>query len=109
VGQTITGVDYISYDYGPWTPDFYLALEGVEEIREKIGLTSFGDIRYDYAGAVPEYRVQHLSKDELRILEQVNSEWGNASLRRILDYVYSTPPFVNTGFGERIDFSKIKA
>jgi len=109
--KTITGVDYIYYDYGPWSSDFYDALESTPEIAEKLGFTPFGDVQYTYVqytyrGTVPEYKFKHLIDEEVELLKEVDAEWGNRPLKAILEKVYSSPPFAESTFGELIDFSK---
>lgn len=105
-GTTITGVDYIYYDYGPWSQVFYDALESTPEIAEKLGLTPFGDVQYTYRGTVSKYQPKCLGTDERELLEEIDAEWGNRPLKAILEKVYSSPPFAESSFGEVIDFSK---
>lgn len=105
-GHTITGIEYISYDHGPWSQLFYSALEGTPEITERMGITAFGDICYTYSGTIPEYKYKHLTISDISILEEIDKKWGNRRLKNILDYTYSTEPFKASRFGERIDFSK---
>ena len=107
-GRTITGVDYVYYDYGPWSPLFYDALRSIKNIaEERVSLTSRGDPSYIYRAAAPRYRVEHLSTEDLEILKQIDAEWGNRSLRAVLDAAYSSPPFVDAKYGDILDFGKI--
>lgn len=105
-GRTITEVDYISYDYGPWSPLFYTALEEAPEIAERLGVSSFGDISYTYRGTVTQYEFKHLASEDVELLKEIDEQWAKRNLRDILNEVYSTPPFKATHFGEVIDFSK---
>lgn len=107
-GKTITGIDYVYYDYGPWSPLFYDALDLTKGIiQERVSLTSRGDPSYIYRTAAPRYRFEHLSEEDLEILKQIDTEWGNRSLRAVLSAVYSSPPFADAKYGDTLDFDKI--
>ncbi len=105
-GTTISGAQYISYDHGPWTADFYQALESISGLQERVSMTPFGDSEYAYSVDFSDYGFQHLNERELGILEQVNEKWGGTPLKAILRNVYSTAPYAGTAFGEAIDFAR---
>ena len=107
-GKTITGVEYVYYDYGAWSPAFYDALRSIKDkVSERVSLTFLGDRSYMYEATAPRYRFEHLSKEDLEVLKQIDAEWGNRSLRAVLDAAYSSPPFVDAKYGDILDFSKI--
>jgi uncharacterized phage-associated protein len=106
LGKTITGAEYISYDHGPWFPEFYRALETTPHILERQALTVFGDRQYMYERRAALFQPSSLSQEEVRILEQIDRAWGDRRLRAILNHIYSSSPFAGTPWGEKVDLTQ---
>jgi len=109
-GTTLTGLRFKSYFYGPYTEEIDSLLD--ELVRE-------GKIRIEQREALFEpvvyYEIRLLKKptyrkltDDLRQeIERILRPYIPLSLRDILDEVYETEPFINTDFGEEINFAKV--
>jgi len=107
-GKTLTGLNYIFYDYGPWAVEFYSALESLPMVKENKGLTSFGDLKYHYEETGQPYTFTGLNQAEIAILEKIDQEWGGKRLREILRYVYNNLPLAASSQGEIIDFDVLE-
>lgn len=108
--ETFTSFDWIFYELGPWTQEYYAALDEVQ----RVGAVTLSPSKYVEheteffrADFVDIFGLLDNHSDE-GILRTVLNAWGNKTTADILDYVYfETEPME---FGERykpLDFSLI--
>lgn len=106
--KRLTDVPFKNYHYGPWAKEIWLEVEALYEkgiIKEKVIKTRTGKMATIPKPNIPKTKVS-LSKDVFTILEDVIVDWGNAKTDEIVQYCKKTPPFVNTLFDKKIDFSR---
>ncbi|MEX0783076.1 MAG: Panacea domain-containing protein [Dehalococcoidia bacterium] len=98
-GRSVTGLDYIAYDHGPWLPQLYDALALAENLRERRYLWSRGQgYEYELApGARPRYSL--LTDEDRQVLQSIASTWGRRPLEDVLAHVYEQSPYEGTPFG----------
>jgi len=108
--KTFTGFNWIYYELGPWTQEYYELLEQVER-QGNVHASPSPNLEYDTeffrADFVDIFGLLESHRDE-GILRTVLHSWGGKRTGEILDYVYfETEPML---FGERyleLDFSHI--
>lgn len=106
--RTITGLNYIAYDHGPWLRELYDGLAAAGSIRERRYIWRLDQTAYEYevdGNATRDYSA--LSEEEKGILGRVARKWGQRELSAVLEHVYSSPPYAGTGFGEQVDFGRM--
>ena len=107
-GKRLTKLKFKHYYYGAWSPRTEVALEklyGADILQEKAIDTAKGQ------ALVPTPLVQEttirLAASGVKALESVIADWGHASPDEVVQFTKTTLPFLNTPFGETIDFSRI--
>lgn len=107
-GETLTSVPFKHYYYGAWAPEISEELEKLGEagiIKEEAVKTRKGRV-----ASVPKPHVSSttvtLPKTGAEAIENVLQQWGSSSTDDIVDYTKTTLPFLNTPFGESIDFKR---
>jgi hypothetical protein len=108
-GESLTGLKWYFYRYGPYAYDIDAAINGLGfRLGEETIETAEGHAAYTY-------RVQESPDlDDLRFaakagIDRIISRWALEDLRALLDYVYtSTEPMRVAAFGEDLDFSTIR-
>jgi len=108
-GERLTNVPFIHYYYGTWAPDLDQTLHELYEaaiLKEEVVPTRSG-----YYATVPKPSISQtaieLPESAFQVLEMVIEDWGTASLDEVVEFTKRTLPFLNTPFGEPIDFSRI--
>lgn len=110
-GFRLTQVPFIRYLYGVWASDVARTLEELYEIgilHEKVVNTQRNFKAIVPKASIPKVLV-NLSKNAFLILEAVIEDWGNASPAEVVEFTKTTLPYINTSFGEKIDFSRCNA
>jgi len=108
-GKRFTKIPFYRYRYDVWSPYIEPAVEELYEkgvLIEKGFPTKKGFIAIVPKPNVPETEV-HLSKDVFEVLNIVVEEWGNVLPDKVVEFTKTTLPFINTGEGEEIDFSRV--
>lgn len=98
VNRGPTTVEYVKYNYGPYSDYFIEALESLkkEEIITETALT-FG------AGYVMNGGMKiELEESVVQLIKEVISEYGHKSLKEIKGIIYALPEFTKTNFGDVI-------
>lgn len=95
--QTISGVQYEYYAYGPFSPhildaiDELVGYEIVEQVIDHLPSDPDKGIAYRYSlGDSPRFELT-LTDQERDIIDSVLNEFGRFSLQRLLKHVYNTP------------------
>lgn len=108
-GRRLTDVPFKHYLYGAWAPDIAEAEEELCEagiLKEEVIPTTSG-----YHATVPRPLVEgtmiDLPDSALQVLEMVIEDWGCIFPDAVVAFTKRTLPFLNTPFGEPIDFSRI--
>lgn len=111
-GKLLTGVDWVLYFYGPYAHEISSTLADMDgqDIDERSMVSYDGTSYYIYyAGEEPAIDpVKNLSKTEFKIAKTVLDQYGQVSLKSILDEVYDLPEVKKATPGHSIDFSKIR-
>lgn len=87
-GHTLTGLDYVAYDHGPWLRELYDALQLAEGVQERRYLWPSGS-GYDYVTDGVDRDFAALTAEEKDLLDSVLSRWGRSTLNAVLRHVYS--------------------
>jgi len=106
-GTTATGVEFINYRYGPWSPDIGQSVEeliGKDIIEERTVTTRNG--QEANIPALKGTTAVRLSRSVLEALDGVISDWGNKNTDEIVKYIKTTVPFCGTSFNNPIDFER---
>lgn len=110
--QTLSGLDWLFYHYGPYSFDIDTALKQLsldlpqEQVTTQAGYTAitFKPAAGFSAGLGPSF-----SRPEQLVIDRVIRDWGMEELNPILDHVYfQTEPMGDAERGTRLDFTKIK-
>ena len=104
-----TNIPFIHYFYGVYSSKIEETLNELYEkeiLKEKVVTT-----QKQYKAVIPTPQIQKtfvsLPKTILEALDEVIEDWGKASSDEIVKFTKETLPFLNTSFGEEIDFSRI--
>jgi len=106
IGESLTGVDYKNYFYGPYSSQITNALnelekEGVVTVEKKVDILEDKEF---YIITLNSHNFE-LSKEEMSVIREILSPYLHKSLQELLDDVYGSSEFSNTPFGEVIKFS----
>ena len=111
-GETLTGIDWIFYHYGPWAQEcetLYARLKDQGEIR--VNYSQSAEFETEFVNPVEIVELEQAIENirvELAVREQVD-RWADEKLGDMLNYVYlHTEPMENAVRRERLDFSKIE-
>jgi uncharacterized phage-associated protein len=106
---TISKIPFFSYHYGPWHPDIEKTV--LEECGELIEVESVhtrrGDIIKIHKPKVKRTSIEFPQKEIFETLDLIVKEWGKVSTKKIIEYIKSTTPFIETRKGDPIDFMLI--
>ena len=106
--KRLTKLPFKHFHFGPWTKEIQMTLEELYEngiIKEVSVKTKKGQDAIIPKPAIPKTEIT-LSKDVLKILEDVVIDWGEATTDEIVNYCKRTLPFLNIPFNKKIDFSR---
>jgi hypothetical protein len=106
-GKRLTRLKFKHHYYGAWSPRIEVALEelyGAEILHEKVVDAARGQALVP-TPLVPETTIE-LPESGFKALESVIADWGYASTDEVVQFTKTTLPFLNTPFGEPIDFSR---
>ncbi len=104
----LTGLTYISYYYGPYSPEIVESAKKLfgSEITQECVMTEDSDVCYVYRiGPNPRFTKdpsKFFTGEERRIIDQIISKFGNIPLKDLLNYVYATPAYKSTPLGKPI-------
>lgn len=98
-GQPLTGDQPVSMENGPVLSKTYdltkgAALEHRAYWEQHISVAKKGDY---YVSLKKKTGTEHLSKNEIQALAEVDEEFGNWSWRRLVDYCHRLPEWKNPG------------
>jgi uncharacterized phage-associated protein len=103
-GHRLTNADFIHWNYGPFSRDVALAMEGVPELRMEFKQSPRGTGKF-LLPAQKKVKV-NLTKDEMTMLESVLRDWQHVDSERLIAETKRSPPFVWTEFGDPIPFER---
>ena len=109
-GKTITGLDWISYRYGPYA---FAIDSAIREIGFHLGEedieTAAGYPAHVYHVDEPQSLDDIVSFAVRSMIDRNVAQWALEDTRFLLDYVYTaTEPMQRATFGQKLDFSKIQ-
>ena len=106
-GRRLTNIPFIRWFHGAWAPEIDKVLEELYAegiLKEQIVETTKG-----FKASVPTPRVPktiiRLPETAVEILDIVLADWGDKNTDEVVKFTKKTLPFLNTAFGEEIDFS----
>lgn len=108
--SSITNLTYISYHYGPYSPQIKKALDTLNdfEIQEDLNTSVDGNTFYLYSlGTHPRLKDSPdklLKSGEKEIINEILENYGHKSLKCLLEIVYETKAYKNTPLGKEISF-----
>ena len=110
-GKRLTEIKFTHYFHGVWAPDIFKALEELYAqgiLYEEVVQTTKG-----FHAFIPKPRVSQtvirLPKTAFEALDNVLADWGDKTTDEVVQFTKSTLPFLNTAFGDEIDFSRTSA
>ncbi|HET6383438.1 MAG TPA: type II toxin-antitoxin system antitoxin SocA domain-containing protein [Armatimonadota bacterium] len=103
-GHAALGIKWSGYVSGPFSNEVINTLAHMDGryIEEEWYTDIYGDRHYIYSipEGGPALNPPHLNDPLIeRILSQVIKKWGERPLAELVDYVYTTKPFQNSGLG----------
>ncbi len=104
LGHRLTTADFIHYNYGPFSRDVALAMEGVPELRVEFKQSPRGKGRF-LSPAQKKVKVD-LTNEEMALLESVLRDWQHVDSEVLVAATKRSPPFVWTEFGDPIPFDR---
>jgi len=107
-GKRLTRVPFKHHYYGAWAPDIGEELEKLSEagiIREEVVATKKGTPASVPKPAVRQTTVR-LSQTAFDALNKVLEQFASSPTDEVVNFSKTTLPFLNTPFGERIDFKR---
>jgi uncharacterized protein YwgA len=96
-----TTVEYIKYNYGPYSNSF---VEAIESLKEK-GIITETSLAFGAGYALSTEISLQLTPEVMELLQEVINEYGEKTLREMKNYIYALPEFVHTDFGNAISFN----
>lgn len=103
-GRRLTTADFIHYNYGPFSRDVALAMEGIPELKMEFKQSPRGKGKF-LSPAQKKVKVD-LTKDEMTLLESVLTDWQHVDSESLVAATKRSPPFVWTEFGDPIPFDR---
>lgn len=104
--KTLTGLNYVSYYYGPYSEEIIDAIQELQKdqvIQEFSAISPEGRQYYIY-NLRKKINLDELSfrKKDLEIIEEVLGKYKDLSLDEILEQVYKSQPYKRTKKGHAI-------
>jgi len=93
-----TTVDYVKYNYGPYSDKFIEAFEELKKEGKIVEVSLQFGIGYSSTDKTDIITDEKIKK----IAEEVISRFGTTSLREIKDFIYNLEEFNKTEFGKNI-------
>jgi len=105
-GRRLTSAEFKHWNYGPWSPDVALAMEGVPELRVEVKETSKGRKGKFFHRTQRSATLSSLTEEEADLLKGVLSYWEHVPNDRLVEATKKSPPFIWTEFGDAIPFEE---
>jgi uncharacterized phage-associated protein len=103
-GHRLTNADFIHWNYGPFSRDVALAMEGIPELKMEFKQSPRGRGKF-FSPAQKKVSVD-LTKDEMTMLQSVLDDWQKVDSQSLIAETKRSPPFVWTEFGDPIPFDR---
>lgn len=107
-GKRLTHVPFIHYFHGVWAADISKVLDELyaqDILYEDTVKTTKG-----HSASIPKPKVSKtmisLPNSAFEVLEDVLADWGDKTTDEVVEFTKRTLPFLNTAFGDEIDFSR---
>jgi uncharacterized phage-associated protein len=104
LGRRLTDSHFIHWNYGPYSRDVALAMEGVPEIKLEFKQSARGRGKF-LSPTQPKVQVA-FNKDEMNMLESVLRDWQHVDSDSLIQATKRSPPFAWTEFGDPIPFER---
>lgn len=108
-GSALVETSFRHWHYGPFSEEVNSEIEqlyGEGILKPKTCKTQSG-----YKAEIPMPNIKstivELTDEAIAVLDEVITDWGDASTNDMVDFAKTSLPFVGTPFGERIQFSRI--
>ena len=105
-GRRLTTAEFKHWNYGPWSSDVALAMEGVPELRVEVKETSKGRKGKFFHRTQQSATLSSLTEEEADLLKGVLSYWEHVPNDRLVEVTKKSPPFIWTEFGDAIPFEE---
>jgi len=106
LGRRLTNAEFRSWNYGPYSWDVALAMEGMPELRVQLKATPKGEGKF-FVPTQDKAKV-FLSKEETRLLDEVVGNWLRVPNDKLIAATKRTPPYVWAKFRDPIPFERYK-
>jgi len=107
--ERIINVPFYRWNYGAYSPSVIGSLESLFSkgiLAEKVVKTQDGNLASLPVPKISKTRIS-LTDSAREAVKSVLEDWADKDLEEIVRYTKKTLPFLNTAFGEKIDFSRI--
>lgn len=110
LGKRLLDIDFISYHYGPYSPDIATIGEAIsgEDITIEYELANTGHYANFYRTTQEKTCVKHLTVEEFGVLGDIVRDFKYGSTPQIVEAAKRSEPYLKTNFGDVIDLDKYK-
>ncbi len=103
-----SGINWYFDNYGPYVQDVMKEAVSDEQITIDEGFSSYGRPKYTFRlDGSKRYEFRFLNPQELQIIDSVIDSTKDMSFNNFINYVYNTPPVVQTPKYQSLDLIKI--
>lgn len=107
-GKQITEIQWYFDHYGPYVSDVLDTADEDKEIRISEKISNFGTKKYVVESKLDGEKLQcDISDNERIIIDEVINETKKLSWNAFIDFVYATPPIVNSEKYGYLDLNKL--
>ena len=103
-----SGINWYFDNYGPYVPDVMKEAVSDEHIIIDEGLSNYGGTRYTFQ--IKDLNLNdiiYLDEQEREIIDDVIESTKDLSFNNFINYIYNTPPVIQTPQYELLDLVKI--
>ncbi|MCD4841959.1 MAG: SocA family protein [Methanosarcinales archaeon] len=110
LGKRLLDIDFLSYRYGPYSPDIATIGEAIsgEDITIEYETTNTGHNANFYRTTKDKMCVKHLTVEEFGVLDDIVRDFKFKSTSQIVDAAKNSEPYLKTSFEDVIDLDKYK-
>lgn len=103
-----SGINWYFDNYGPYVQDVMREAVSDEHIKINEGLSNYGGPKYTFQiDDLNLNDIDFLDKQEVEIIDDVIESTKDLSFNNFINYIYNTPPIIQTPQYEALDLIKI--